>query len=144
AKEIAAEFLKAYAVGAGETLAWIKPPFIPSRRDAYISLDPAARMAGGSSTGWPIIPGGMIVQWTESGPTLKAKTPRLDKAFTVLGLLKGIYGPTLAYPRGDRRTLDTEVPGDFALKARAQEGELVQPLGEILSSALGKGVKVEV
>jgi hypothetical protein len=144
AKEIAPEFLKEYAVGSGKALVWIKPPFLPSRRDAYISLDPAARMAGGSSAGWPIIPGGMIVQWVDGAPTLKAKTPRLDQRFTVLGLLAGIYGPALAQPKADRRTLATEIDGDFVLKAGAREEDLSQPLGEILSSALGQKVNVQV
>ena len=144
AKEIAAEFLKEYAVGSGQALVWIKPPFVPSRRDAYISLDPAARMGGGSSSGWPIIPGGMVVQWVDRDPTLKAKTPMLDKGFTVLGLLRGIYGPALAQPNADRRTLATEIDGDFVLKAGAREEDLGQPLGEILSSALGQKVRVEV
>ena len=144
AKPIEADFLKQYAVGAGEVMAWIKLPFPPSRRDAYISIDPAARMGGGSSTGWPVIPGGMIVQWSENGPTLKAKTPRLESGFTVLNLLRGLYGPTLVHPKADRRTLEKEILGDFALKAGAKEEELSQPCGKILSSALGKDVNVEV
>jgi len=145
AKPIDAGFLKQYAVSDNEVLVWVRPPIaVYARKDAYISMDPAARMGGMSSTGWPIVPGGMIVQWTGEGPTLKAKTPRLDQAFTVLGLLRQLYRPELAQPRVDRRTMDTEIVGDFALRAAAKEEELGEPLGKILSSALGKDVKVDV
>jgi hypothetical protein len=144
AKPIDATFLEKYALGVDETLVWVRPPFIESRKDAYVSLDPAARMGGMSSTGWPIVPGGMIIQWSGDKPTLKAKTPRLDQAFTVLSLLRQLYGPTLAQPKIDRRLMDMEIPGDFALKAAAKEEELGQPLGKILSSALGKAIKVDI
>src|SRR5690348_6533472 len=63
-RPIPQEFLDQYKVPAdGPAVVWIKPPFPDSRRDAYISMDPIARMPGASSSGWPIIPGGMIVQW---------------------------------------------------------------------------------
>ncbi len=128
------EFDRAYALGEGQALKLVRPPYPASRMDFYRTSSPSQALA------IPEGPARMTVLWDPGSARLK----RQEYCFggsRLEGLLFSLRLESYAIS-SDRELLDTEVPCDLVLRKGAAIDDYVSALEKALLTEFGLPVRM--
>jgi hypothetical protein len=127
-----AAFDEAYGLSKGQAIRHVPPPFIPERLDFY------KWAAASQAQAVPDGPMSMTVRWAGENPRFgggRFGGGNGDaQGMTVRQILQGVIGLKPQEFDAPRELLDMELAGDWSVRYRAKQPELLAGLAEVLSA----------
>jgi hypothetical protein len=119
-------FETAYSLSEGEVLARLIPPFIPERLVYYRATNP------GQAQAIPAGPDSMFFRWENNKLARTGMSFSNGQGIEVRGLLRMLADVFPQEVEGDQPILDTQISGDFVLRAGESREHVVESLEAIL------------
>jgi hypothetical protein len=131
-----ATFDQAYGLAKGQTLRHVPPPFIPERLEFY-------RWAAKSQAeAMPEGPASMTVRWAGDNPRFGGARFGVQ-GLTLRGVLEQVVGLKPHEYHGPRELLDLELPGDWAVRYRAKQPEMLNDLAARLREITAQNLSID-